>query len=255
MDPMERKEFRYKMRMMHHQHGRNPFKRAIFGLLVIAVGILLIVKNMNMLSPQFESVIFSWPMILVALGFVNLFGRGWFGGVALLITGLFFLPIEPLGISKMYILASGLIIIGGMLLLFRPGMSRYAAHHFTHEGVTPPSEDYFDDIAVFGGSKHVITSNDFKGGRVLAVFGGSEIDLSRSSITPGSYAVIRLFCKFGGVSITVPEDWDVQVRVFSLLGGFGDKRRYQPKENEAKKTLIIRGMAIFGGGEVKTINA
>ena len=58
---------------------------------------------------------------------------------------------------------------------------------------------------------------------------------------------------FGGVEISVPRGWEVQVDVTSIFGGFNDKRGpVEPSSDNDKKTLIIKGFAIFGGGEVKS---
>jgi hypothetical protein len=42
----------------------------------------------------------------------------------------------------------------------------------------------------------------------------------------------------------------VQVEVVSIFGGFSDKRHSSTIDRDKK--LIIKGVAIFGGGEIKT---
>lgn len=42
--------------------------------------------------------------------------------------------------------------------------------------------DYIDEITVFGGIKKNLTTNSFKGGKITAVFGGSEINLLNSDL-------------------------------------------------------------------------
>jgi hypothetical protein len=54
---------------------------------------------------------------------------------------------------------------------------------------------------------------------------------------------------FGGSSMIVPSDWNIVVEVVSIFGGFADKR--VPTVVDPTKTLIIKGVAIFGGGEIK----
>ena len=61
--------------------------------------------------------------------------------------------------------------------------------------------------------------------------------------------MIDLFAMMGGTEILVPRDWDVTIRVVSLLGGCADKRR--PSSLPATKHLIIQGMAVMGGVEIK----
>ncbi len=56
---------------------------------------------------------------------------------------------------------------------------------------------------------------------------------------------------FGGSKIIVPQDWDVKVEVSAVFGGFTDKRIKSPEiERDLSRTLIIKGIAIFGGGEL-----
>jgi hypothetical protein len=54
---------------------------------------------------------------------------------------------------------------------------------------------------------------------------------------------------WGGIEIYVPRDWHVTVSGFPLLGGFEDKTYQQP--GEASGHLVVKGMAVMGGVEVK----
>ena len=57
---------------------------------------------------------------------------------------------------------------------------------------------------------------------------------------------------FGGGNLKVPPDWNVKVSVTSILGGFSDKRNTDPnKIADPRKELIINGVVILGGGEVR----
>ena len=37
-------------------------------------------------------------------------------------------------------------------------------------------EDYIDEVSIFGGTKKKISAQNFKGGKITTVFGGSEIN-------------------------------------------------------------------------------
>ena len=56
---------------------------------------------------------------------------------------------------------------------------------------------------------------------------------------------------FGGSKLIIPEDWQVKSDVFSLFGGFSDKRSIRPSDGDPAKTLALKGFAMFGGIEVK----
>jgi hypothetical protein len=59
---------------------------------------------------------------------------------------------------------------------------------------------------------------------------------------------------FGGTTILVPEGWDIKIKVVSILGGFSDKHKgkISDKENTNDNKLVIKGLVIFGGGEIKS---
>ena len=100
--------------------------------------------------------------------------------------------------------------------------------------------------AIMGGFQRRVTTPDFRGGEVTAVFGGCELDLRQSSIT--SVAVLNVFAMFGGITIKVPADWTVELEGTPIMGGFEEKT-IAPATPE--KRLIVRGYAIMGGLEVR----
>jgi len=55
---------------------------------------------------------------------------------------------------------------------------------------------------------------------------------------------------FGGSSLIVPSDWNVKVEVFNIFGGYVDRR--MSNQVDYNKTLVIKGVTIFGGGDVKS---
>ena len=52
----------------------------------------------------------------------------------------------------------------------------------------------------------------------------------------------------------MPDDWDIKIKVQPIFGGFSDTHRIHPQntDDELKSELIIKGMVIFGGGEIKS---
>jgi predicted membrane protein len=91
-------------------------------------------------------------------------------------------------------------------------------------------------------------SRPFRGADLNAVMGGVKLDLTDARME-GESAVIDVFAFWGGVEIYVPPDWSVTSRMTTLLGGFIDKRR--PTSVVPTKTLILRGMIVMSGIEVK----
>ena len=105
------------------------------------------------------------------------------------------------------------------------------------------------EAAVFGGIDRHIAAQDFHGSQCTAIFGGCKIDLRDAQIQ-GSEAVMSTYAIFGGVEIRVPDDWEVVNRNTSIFGGVNDHTR-QSSSGRGGKTLILDGVTIFGGTEVK----
>lgn len=136
-----------------------------------------------------------------------------------------------------------LIIIGVSIFLRRRDDARRKVEDF--------DDSYFEDTAIFGGSEKSYTSQTLKGGKISAVFGGSEINFSDSKMDEDG-AVIDILCMFGGSEITVPNDWTVINESFVIFGGYTDIRpRSAIEMNDPNKVLRIKGLAMFGGAEVK----
>ena len=76
----------------------------------------------------------------------------------------------------------------------------------------------------------------------------------RDADIEGEEALIEINCLFGGVEIRVPETWHVHSRSLPVFGGYSDKTRATKTPDKAdinKKTLVITGMVLFGGIEIK----
>jgi hypothetical protein len=109
----------------------------------------------------------------------------------------------------------------------------------------------FDAVYVFGGGERIIDSKAFKGGSLFAIFGGYKVDLRHADIDE-SQAVLQASAVFGGGEIVVPEHWQVSVNGAGIFGGYEDKtRHFQPDPSRPTKTLVVKGVAVFGGIEVK----
>jgi Cell wall-active antibiotics response 4TMS YvqF len=110
------------------------------------------------------------------------------------------------------------------------------------------SEDFIDSTAFFGGVHKKIVSKNFKGGDVVTIMGGTEIDLSQADFT----GTVRLDVVqiMGATKIIVPAHWEVRTDVTAIFAGFEDKRQ-QPTINNPDKILLIDGTSLFGGIELK----
>jgi len=239
----ERRRFR-----REHHHLQN--NRAIIGVILVLVGFFLVMRNTGIFPDFIDNVIFSWPMLLVIIGLVLTIGSsgGKTSGIIVLAVGAFFLIPhifrETFDVNMFW---PSIFIIIGVVFIFskRKGWNSVST-------TAPVGDDYIDYVHIFSGGERQIVSENFRGGKVTAVFGGSEIDLTKAKLAPG-VSELELACVFGGTTIIVPDDWNVKIEVVPILGGFGDSRKLNPGRTvDTTKQLIIKGAVVFGGGEVKS---
>jgi predicted membrane protein len=118
------------------------------------------------------------------------------------------------------------------------------------ESMSFGKDDFVESTSIFGGAKKIIISKNFKGGDLVNVFGGTELDLSQADFT--GTAVIELTTIFGGTKLLVPSNWSVKSDAVTIFGGIEDKRRMQTITEAPEKTLLLRGTVIFGGIDIKS---
>jgi len=222
-------------------------KSLVFGLLVLGLGIAWLLHNFGVIGENAWDIIFSWQMLLIAIGIVNVAndssrGIGW---ILIAIGGFFMISeVYDLPSSFRHVFWPALLIVIGLVLIF--GTSKlFRRRDFT----ISKGEDFIEEIAIFGGGDRNVNSKAFRGGKMVSIFGGSKVDLTKVELAPGNVE-IEIVSIFGGSTLLVPSDWNVKLEVFNIFGGYGDKRvRGQVDFN---KTIVVKGVAIFGGGEIKS---
>ena len=70
---------------------QKRMKNIIIGFIILTAGLLLLGFNTGILDPAYKHLIFTWPVLLIALGLANFFERSSFwAGVILTSIGTFF---------------------------------------------------------------------------------------------------------------------------------------------------------------------
>lgn len=219
---------------------KKSFGEVIIGLIIIFIGTGFLLDALNI--ADFSSMLANWwPMFVVLVGLVSLMSnpRVFVWPVLIIAVGIL-LQLRELGVLNFNfwgLFWPVAIIIFGLTVLFKAQK-------------TKPEElnDALPDIfAGFSGHNTRLTSSDFKGAKLTAIFGGIELDLTEAALK--KEAKIEAFAAFGGIDLRVPEGWNVQVNGLPLFGGWEDKTR-TPKEKDAP-TLYIKGTCLFGGVSVK----
>jgi predicted membrane protein len=248
---METQEnFRDENRPYRHEHHHLQNNRALVGVVLVLVGLFLVMRNTGFFPDFIDHIIFSWPMLLVTIGLVITIGSsgGKTSGIIVMAVGAFFLIPhifrETFDVNMFW---PAIFIIIGVIFIFSKRKGWNSVSTAPQSG-----DDYIDYVHVFSGGERQIVSDNFRGGKVTAIFGGSEIDLTKAKLAPG-VSELELACVFGGTTIIVPDDWNVKIEVVPVLGGFGDSRKLNPGRTvDTSKQLIIKGAVVFGGGEVKS---
>ena len=228
-------------------------KRIVLGLILIFLGGIFLLNTMDVLHFRFAHVVFSWPFIMLVIGLIVLINteKKFLGGILSGIGALFLIPriFPDVDYNAGIIFPIILIVLGAYIILKRRNIE---THTDTFSGTSKINKDKIDDVSIFGGGTKIISSSNFQGGNVTAIFGGSEINLMNCQLADGDN-VLDVLCVFGGTTIIVPKEWNVVINVTSILGGFSNKAIRNPSVViDQSKTLHIKGLAMFGGGEVKT---
>ena len=217
------------------------------GLVIVTIGVALLLDHRGVLN--IDHFYRFWPCILIVVGVANLANRAsWVKAALLIVFGVLF-QLDQLNIFHfrwseiwpLFIIGAGLSIIWRTMQASKIPV------------VVGDTRDTLNEVAVFGGVERRITSRSFKGGRVHATFGGIELDL-RDAEMEGDEVVLDINAIFGGVEITVPAHWNVASHGHGIFGGYVDSTRPRQPESVSgalPKTLLVQGVAVFGGVEIK----
>ncbi|MFC2137357.1 LiaI-LiaF-like domain-containing protein [Bacteroidota bacterium] len=230
--------------------GNSNSGRLIVGLILLFAGAMMVAKHLHWIDYDAFHVIFSWPALLITIGTIGAINnKNNAINYIIIIIGLVFilgrLPGVHFDVKRL--IWPFIFIFLGLLILTKQGRYGERFRGFKKEG---SAADYIDDTLVFGGGRMNITSKEFKGGRITAIFGGSEYDFHQAEMADGKN-ILDVFHVFGGSKLLIPSDWDVKLDVISIFGGYSDKRM-NLSESKNNKELIIKGLVIFGGGEIKS---
>ncbi len=242
--------------MKHHSNfDHRPHRsysatsKIAIGLVLILVGFMLVIRNTGLMPDYFQDIIFSWQMLLIAIGFIMILGTGNKapGLIVMAVGGFFILPeVFDIPFRTYRLFWPAVLIIIGVIVLSNARWFR--KENWTSKSST--SSDVIDMVNIFGGGERRLMSQNFQGGKISCVFGGAEIDLTKAKLAEGINE-LEISCVFGGISLIVPPDWNIIIDVTPVLGGFSDSRKGFSSTIDMSRTLVIKGATVFGGGEIK----
>lgn len=112
------------------------------------------------------------------------------------------------------------------------------------------AEDVIESTCIFSGTKKSVLSKNFKGGEVVTIFGGTELNFMQADIE-GS-AKLEIEQVFGGTKLLIPPHWEIKSELVTIFGSLEDKRPLPAVGAERTKTLILIGTTVFGGIDIRS---
>ena len=233
------------------------------GLVLLLVGGALLLRQTGYPLPYW---LFNWEMIVITVGVIIGARNGFrdFSWLIMIVVGVVFLSDDiwpEFGVKKFAIPI--IIIAAGLTFIFAPktmckGRRRFREREHANHEQLPASrttadeplmgqEAVLDIASIFAGVKKNVLSKQFRGGEIVCVFGGAEVNLTNSDFQ--SPVVIEVVNVFGGTKLIVPANWEVRSEVTAIFGGVDDKR-YLAANIVPERVLIIKGVMMFGGIEI-----
>jgi predicted membrane protein len=261
--------------------------KALAGIILLAVGGMLLLRQLDFFF--FPHWLFTWPMWLIFwglfIGAKSNFHKP--SSFILVILGVVFLINENVHGAQDIVWPLGIIAFGLWMILKRNGTYNkddwkkgynnkwdWRSHANVNPNQPPVSDttytevpntdvppsrpssypptgdDYLDTVSVFGGVKKTVLSKDFKGGEIVNIFGGAELDFTQADIN--GRVIIDITQIFGGTKIIVPSNWQVVSDIAAVFASVDDKRMKTTATLNSEKILILKGVSIFAGIDVRS---
>jgi predicted membrane protein len=257
------------------------------GLFLLAIGGVLLLDQMGFPFPDW---LFSWHVLLVAIGlFVgfrhNFRGGGW---LALILVGCYFMAQDNFPQVPFHRFIGPIVIIGvAMMMLLRPHRQSWRHYNWRDEqwgnrGGRHSKQEWkqnkeewkqkkeewknkwrerFDQEGQKYSSADMLDATNIFGGVhrniVSKNFRGGDVttfmggtEINLAQADINGTVVLDVTQVMGGTKIIVPTHWEVRSEMSAVFAGFEDKRQ-QPVAVNPDKVLVIRGTSVFGGIELR----
>jgi hypothetical protein len=235
--------------------GRGRNGRVLGGLFIVAIGLVFLA---NRAGADFPRWLFSFETILIAVGLYIGFRHSFKGFVWLIpiVIGAMLLVDDISDYEYDFDRYTGpaVVIMIGLYIAFKPKRTRTETSGWKNsDGSLHASEDVLDSTVVFGSVKKNVISKSFRGGEVVNVFGGTEINLMQADLD--GRVVLDLTMIFSGTKLLIPAHWKVQnEELVTIFGGIEDKRPMlaDASMHDQNKVIVLKGTCIFGGIDIKS---
>lgn len=134
---------------------------------------------------------------------------------------------------------------------FDPSLFSEKQSQSQHGSTDYSNSEYVRLTAIFSEVKKTIVTKNFKGGNIVNIFGGTDINLMQTDLQ--APVVIDVFQIFAGTKIIVPANWRVVSEVVSVFGEIDDRRFALSNFKDDQKVVYLRGTSIFAGITIKSM--
>lgn len=110
--------------------------------------------------------------------------------------------------------------------------------------------DVFAAVAAMNGAEIANRSDSFRAGSGTAVMGGMSIDLTEASFATS--ATLELTAVAGGIDVTVPPHWRVEMTSTAVAGGTENLTDPDGAADDAP-LLVVDARAYFGGIVIRSV--
>ena len=240
----------------------------IIGLIIIALGVLLLLGNIGFAD---TSDIFRWfPSLFILLGIFliikNRFRR--VGGPIFMIIVAAIIQIIALDILNIFKYWPIILVAIGILILIKSFGSRRKRESVTNvdiksqdtpdsvsvfgsaKKVAPPNQDSINSVSVLGSAAETIASHEFRGGQATAVMGESSIDLRESSVSEKP-AALEIYVVMGEMKIQVPGEWNVRLDGVTIVMGESKDERIRKDAQNDQTDLALNGTVVMGSLKIE----
>lgn len=218
----------------------------ILGLIVLIIGIICLVNEMNLgFKIEFEIV---WPLVVMLFSIYRIVKLKKFSFCYTLFAIIgFWYTLYYFNIIKVsldiYMWPIIFIILGISIITSKLNWNK--KFEMTKGTVSKDGRLSFNGI--FGAIQEIVKVNDFKGCVANGIFGSVDLDLR--NITINDNVTIDANSVFGGIDLIMPEEYNIVVNSFAIFGGNENKTKHPFDEN--KKTIYVNCVSIFGGTDIK----
>lgn len=215
----------------------------LWGICFIVIGIIVLLNSLKVTA---INIFFKgwWTLFIIIpsiIGIIKDKEKTW--DIFFLCLGIALL-LSARGILDMALIAKcivpAILIIIGINIIFKDRMNTKLNQKIKEINEVDVQEYY----ATFSGQKLDFDSQEFKGAKLNAIFGGIDLDLRKAEIKQD--VALEVCAVFGGIDIKVPKGVNVKVQSNSIFGGVSNKIH----NKDGNSIIYVKAMCMFGGCDI-----